>query len=333
MSCYHPLDAFKSHSLKTPAGKAVVAFKRDEISHKPFEVIQLPCGQCIGCRINRSRQWAVRCCHEAHGFENNCFITLTFRDEDLDPRESLVKADFQNFMKRLRKSHKGMEYVKPEKEGWNPYPIRFFHCGEYGEKFSRPHHHACLFNWTFEDMYHFDTRNDIKLYRSPTLEGLWPFGHSSIGEVNFQSAAYVARYVTKKINGPDGAIHYYRDCDPETGEAYYLVPEYITMSRCPGIGKRWFEKFKGDVFPKDFFTLKGVKFKPPEYYDNIYDLENPKAMAKIKYRRKLAMQANAANNTLKRLNARRVIAEQKTGLLLREYENGYENVLHLRQEN
>ncbi len=319
MVCFSPLRAYRSLTMKTSSGKSVVAFNREVVSGSPWEKIDLPCSQCIGCRIDRSKQWALRCVHEASLFDNNCFITLTFCNEFLDERSSLVKRDFQNFMKRLRKKFKGFQVAGSGR------PIRFFHCGEYGSQLSRPHHHACLFNFDFPDKVLWSTRKGVDLYRSEALEKLWPFGFSTIGEVTFESAAYVARYITKKINGVRADSHYSR-VDEKTGEVYQLVPEYITMSRRPGIGKRWFDRFSSDVFPKDFITSGGRQFKTPKFYDNIYDELEPRKFAAVKQKRKVASLKNAADKTCRRLRDRAVVASKANDVLVREFENGSEDV-------
>ncbi len=331
MPCYHPLTAFKSLTEKTANGKSLVEFssKGRRLSVSPnSEQMALPCGQCLGCRMDRSKQWALRCWHEASLFDSNTFITLTFNDENLNPNGSLVRADFQKFMKRLRKDNKGLQYVQPLTGSSNPYPIRFFHCGEYGENLTRPHHHACLFNFDFQDKYLWDNRKpETPLFRSASLEKLWPYGFSTIGEVTFKSAAYVARYITKKVNGQHAASHYLRgdpdEVDPETGEtsAYYLEPEYITMSLRPGVGGRWFEKNPGDVYPKDFTTVGGRKFKTPAYYDRLYERSEPDEMAQVKQKRKLACIKNASDNTPARLKAKAAVAFANNKRLVREYEN------------
>ena len=168
------------------------------------------CGQCVGCRLERSRQWAIRCVHESQMHEQNCFITLTYSDEFLPENGSLQLKHFQDFMKRLR-FHVGGG-------------IRFFHCGEYGEENGRPHHHAIIFNHDFADKKVWKTNNGVVLYRSKILEELWPYGFATVGCVSFESAAYVARYITKKVNG-------------DMADSHYLgrEPEYITMSRRPGV--------------------------------------------------------------------------------------------------
>ena len=244
MTCYHPLLAYKNE------GKVVF--------NKPFAFARgfnLPCGQCIGCRLNYSRQWAIRCVHEAQMHEENCFITLTFNDEALNSRknpQSLDVEEFQKFMKRLRK--------KVGKK------VRFFHCGEYGEKNGRPHYHALLFGYDFPDKKLWSKRDDVMLYTSQQLQDLWPHGFVTIGNMNFHTAAYVARYIMKKQTGENSEEHYTR-WDPLTGEGSQIKPEYCTMSRRPGIGATWLEKYKADVYPHDYVVINGHKVKPPRFYD------------------------------------------------------------------
>ena len=258
MTCYHPIKAYRSKTL-TATGKRQLVFKE---SQSNGESLEIPCGQCIACRLDKSLDWAIRISHEASLYDHNCFITLTYSPENLPPGGSLVVSHYQLFMKRLRKRF-----------GKN---IRFFHCGEYGEKLGRPHYHACLLNFDFPDKVHFKTtdRGD-RIYRSQALEELWPFGHSEIGTVTFESAAYVARYITKKITGTLAQSHY--TCvDVETGEVIQRKPEYTTMSRRPGIGAPWLKKFKTDVYNYDQVLMKGGHSrKPPRFYDNQYEIIDP----------------------------------------------------------
>jgi len=319
MPCYHPLTAYKLTTKKNENGKSIIFFNSAATDGIPYEKISLPCSNCIGCRIDRSKQWALRCVHEASLFENNCFITLTFNDENLNPYRNLDHRDFQKFIKRLRKKYNGLSPVHSE-TGKSSYPIRYFHCGEYGSDLMRPHHHACLFNFDFLDKKPWSNSKGITLYRSESLEKLWPFGYSAIGSVTYQSAAYIARYITKKINGPAGEEHY-QQIDFDTGEVFYKKPEYISMSRRPGIGARWFGQFKTDLYPKDFVTHKGVKQKVPKFYDNLYDVMAPTAMEQIKYKRKLAILARKSDNTYQRLRSREQVQLAKAFKLVREYEN------------
>lgn len=240
MTCYFPLHAFKDKG-EDPS-KTYISFRRS--GSWKGERLELPCGRCIGCRLERSRQWAVRCMHEASLYDRNCFLTLTYDDDHLPKDGSLHLDDFQCFMKRLRK-----------KFGVG---IRFFHSGEYGEINARPHYHSLLFNHDFDDKTVFSQRGEHRLFVSDTLSKLWPFGFSSIGSLTFESAGYVARYALKKVTGK-GAEDFYGG----------RKPEYSTMSRRPGIGSRWFEKFSSEVYPRDGVIVRGHLSKPPRYYDNL----------------------------------------------------------------
>lgn len=299
MACFHPLKAYQREG-----GGPVVWDPNSRSAGMP---INLPCGQCVGCRLERSRQWAVRCMHEAQMWEYNCFITLTYAPEHLPKifdTPTLVLSDFQKFMKRLRFSAKGLTpYVNPDSSE-TEYPIRFFHAGEYGEKFGRPHYHACLFNYDFLDkVYLKKSPSGMDLYRSKLLEELWPFGHSSIGSVTFQSAAYVARYIMKKQNGPCAEKHY-RAIDAETGELLHRSPEYTTMSRRPGIGSLWFDKFSSDVYPHDYVIVNGRKCRPPKFYDGRLQAVAPHTFEEIQFERHLKSQKLLDNSTPDRLAVR-----------------------------
>lgn len=203
--------------------------------------------------------------------EENCFITLTFDQANLEKRSnplSLDVTEYQRFMKRLRKRY-----------GNN---IRFFHCGEYGDQNKRPHYHAIIFGMDFKDKKLFQQRDGTKLYTSESLQELWPYGFSTIGEVTFQSAAYVARYIMKKHKGEGAEDHYTRWC-PETGEGTPVAPEYCTMSRMPGIGYNWLQKYKADVYPNDYIVINNHKVKPPRYYDSLLSEEE---LERVKAKRK-----------------------------------------------
>lgn len=315
MPCYHPVKGYQCDSIRTQNGKLRLVFDRKLVANHAFTEIQVPCGKCIGCRLEKSRQWALRCVHEASMFDYNCFITLTFNDENLSPDGSLNKVDFRNFMKRLRKAHSGKQYIGYG--GRRRRPIRYFHCGEYGSQLGRPHHHACIFNFDFEDKVLWKEQDGIKLYRSAELEKLWPFGYCTIGDVTFESAAYVARYVCKKIGGEAAAKHYMR-IDEQTGEVYYLQPEYGSMSRRPGIGYQFFKKFKTDCYPKDFITHNGIKQRVPKYYDRIMEQDDEEAMKKVKMIRRI--KRNIEENTLMRLSVKERVKRAQIKTLKRSYE-------------
>lgn len=215
--------------------------------------------------------------------EHNSFITLTYSPDRQPAHGSLSLDDWQNFMKKLR--HRVGK-------------VRFFMCGEYGENLEHsqngivghPHFHACLFGYDFPDRVLWNVRDGVRLYRSAQLEKLWPYGYSSIGDVTFESAAYVARYVMKKQLGADSDL-FYNYCDLESKEEVNLKPEFTTMSRRPGIGKTWFDKHKGDL-RKDFITLNGVKMRPAKFYDAQFEKEEYHTYEKIKEERKAQQAKN-----------------------------------------
>jgi hypothetical protein len=167
-------------------------------------------------------------------------------------------------------------------------PIRFFHCGEYGEKTYRPHYHALIFGHDFRIP---SPTNKVKkygsdkypLYESTYLTSRWGRGHTTVGELNFDTASYTARYVTKKIKGDATNIH----INPETGEVSKINDVYCTMSRANGIGYAAYQKYKHNWYPNDFIVNgNGIKMKPPRYFDQLYENEFPDKFEKIKKLRK-----------------------------------------------
>lgn len=327
MPCYHPLDAFRDLD---PYAKKKIKFPQYKGQQPPqgCQSITIPCGQCIGCRLARSREWAVRCVHEASLHSKNCFITLTYKDKYLPKDGSLVKKDFQKFMKRLRKNTNKK--------------IRYYQCGEYGESckncgqnklncektskcwdptFGRPHYHAILFGIDFEEDQELLTIvNGEKLYNSETLRKIWGKGHVSIGNVTFESAAYVARYVMKKINGKNKDNHYQR-IDYSSGEILNkLQPEYTTMSRRPGIASDWFKKYSADVFPSDDIHIDGRPLRPPKFYDKMFADIHPEEMLKIQKRRRVKMSKCKTDNTPERLAVKEVVKKAQLNKLKRSLE-------------
>ncbi len=263
--------------------------------------LELPCGKCIGCRLAKIRGWGIRCVHEAQMHEASCFITLTYDEENLPEGGSLDVRDWQLFAKRLRK---GVG------------PFRFFACGEYGSKLGRPHMHAILFGVDFaEDRKEWSRKEDKVLWKSDTLEKAWTAGESMIGRCDYDSAAYVAGYAMKKIGGKMAEDHY-RRVDTETGEIFWIKPEWMTSSRggktgLGGIGSSWYEKFKSDVYPADEVIMKGQRWRPPVFYDRKPEAEDPELWQLIRDRRTLVALEQRENGTFERLRVREVCAEAK----------------------
>lgn len=288
MPCYRPIPAWR-----TPAGEVVFRIAPDS------SPLKLPCSKCDGCLLERSRQWAVRMMHELKYHDQAAFITLTYDEDHLPRCGSLHKKHFQNFMKRLRKE------VSPVK-------LRYFHVGEYGEKFKRPHYHAIIYGCDFiDDRYDVEkTKRGDLVWRSPLLDQTWSAGLNQVGTVTFESCAYVARYVTKKVYGDSGVHHY-------AGRA----PEYATMSRRPGIGYAHFKEFSESIYNFDQIIVRGHKSKPPKFYDRLLEKEFKSVYERVKEDRECAREiSNPEKRSPYTLRAKELALQSKSGTIKRRYE-------------
>lgn len=300
MPCYFPLQA--KYSLR-PDGKKDIVFCAERAKwfsmgiSLPSNSISLPCGRCMGCRLEKSRQWALRCVHESKLYDDNCFVTLTYDPEHLPKDGSLNKKHMQDFIKRVRRR-------------FDDRAIRVFYCGEYGDRLGRPHYHIIFFNLDFSDKEKAFKSAGFWNYTSSVLSDLWTFGSCSVTEFSFETAAYVARYCTKKVNGKLADAHYQG-----------RLPEFAQASLKPGIGKGWLDKFGGsDVFPHDVCIVRGVKCKPPRYYDVLRDREDPVGFAKAKEARRLLGESKADDGSFDRLATRLKCQEARFRLLIRSLE-------------
>lgn len=194
MACLHPIPAWRTHGgvvLREPLEPQSV-----------IEGLRLPCGGCLQCRMDRARDWAIRCQLELKSHDTACWCTLTYSDDNLPL--TLRKDHLSGWLKRLRARHPGRT-------------IRFFASGEYGERTQRPHYHSILFG----------------LPDDPSIQDTWPHGHTRTDELTPAAIAYVAGYTSKKVGWrllPE------ERSDPETGECYTFQPPFLQMSRNPGIG-------------------------------------------------------------------------------------------------
>lgn len=242
----------------------------------------------------------MRCVHESHLYKNNCFITLTYNDENLPYRGQLTYPHFVGFMKRLRKKQAD---------------IRFYMGGEYGSINWRPHYHAILFNWDWNDKtYYKTTSSGEKIYVSNELERLWPYGYCSTAEATFESAAYIARYCLQKRTGEE-AKEWYKRVD-EHGE-YQLTPEFNQASRKPGIGADWLRFYQQDVYTNDYVIINGVETNVPKFYDRLLKRKNPELMAEFKEAREWNGYQHRNDNTQARLLVKEQVAIAKTQQLIR----------------
>lgn len=321
MSCYHPLKAWQVGV--NPSGKPAYKITGYEVHHLeqrklggPFipvvsstlspyrtasrlDYITIPCGRCIGCRLDYSRQWANRCMLELSYHDSAYFVTLTY-DEAHVPRRwyadsetgeayrslSLEKRDWQLFMKRLRKRF-------PDDR------IRFFACGEYGSTTFRPHYHAIVFGLHLPDLVEKFRKDGFVYYTSQSLQDCWsvregsttpltPIGYAIVSDVSWDTCAYVARYVTKKLTGPEGT--FYTD--------HNIDPPFTLMSRKPGIARQYYDDHP-DLYENEYINIStptgGKKFRPPKYFDKLFDEDHPKESVEMReLRRHLAEEAQKA---------------------------------------
>lgn len=299
MACYHPLTAIINPNCTTINGKKSLKIVPPlfDTSKVPEDlVMKIPCGQCIGCRMEYSRQWANRCMLELQYHDSAYFVTLTYDDKhipksyypDPDTGEAftsltLNKRDFQLFMKRLRKR-------------FSDDKIRFFMSGEYGTNTFRPHYHAILFGLHLDDLKLYkQSPQGFAYYNSESLQKCWsdpdtgdPLGFAVVAEVTWETCAYTARYVMKKLTGKEA--QFYSD--------FNIQPEFTLMSRKPGIARQYYEDHP-DLYEHEFINVAtdkgGKKFRPPRYFDKLYDLEHPEEMQEIKdIRKKMAVEAEKA---------------------------------------
>lgn len=310
MTCFHPLRASRLYDPFT--GKFRISF--DDRDLGSGQDVLLPCGQCLGCRLDHAKMWALRCMHEARMHEKNCFLTLTYSDENLPADGSVHVEELQKFFKRLRKRFPNSK-------------IRYYACGEYGDLHMRPHFHAIVFGFDFPDKKpFFKTKHGDIVYRSEILEDLWSVGHSSIGTVTLNSCGYVARYVVKKFKGKDADEHY---------KKLGILPEFVVMSRRPGIGREWFEKYYKDVFPGDFVVDRnGKKNAPPRYYldllaqldkDLYLEVDDTRAEKLAKLLEEKPEYEISSDLNFKDLHAQRHIKDVVVSKRIKRLKRGFEN--------
>lgn len=275
MSCFHPItaidcspdqfDIFGSGSLNFH-----YTVEQLQKAKRQGRLLQLPCRKCVGCRLTKSREWANRVVMEQLYHDESWFLTLTYDDDHLPPaypvdpatgeilsvHATLVKKDLQDFMKRLRKNSKQ--------------DLRYFASGEYGTQTYRPHYHLLIFGLHLDDL-QLIKRNFAgqQYYISDLISKCWSFGIHILGQVTWQSAAYVARYTMKK------ATHGF---DPRYYEKAGIQPEFQTMSLRPAIGRRYFDDHP-EIFDYDYFSVStpqgGRKVYPPEYFRKLYKKQHP----------------------------------------------------------
>lgn len=303
------MKAYRSLERNPATGEALLTFNPLKALNST-NPMSLPCGTCIGCRIDRAEQWALRCMHEAQMHTESSFITLTYEDQHLPENYSVSKREFQLFMKRLRKD---LGFKK----------VRYFASAEYGPRTLRPHYHALLFGHAFYGDRQFKKLNKHgdRTYTSKQLETAWGYGMCDLGDVTYKSARYVAGYIMKKIRGDQAASHYLRT-HPKTRQLVQVEPEFQLQSTKPGIGSTWFDKYKTDAFPSDFLVVEGRQTHVPRYYFNKLREDEREAIERSREHKKWLDPRRArevkANKTPERLRVREAVQASRLQRLNRD---------------
>ncbi len=253
----------------------------------PFEYTHA-CGQCMPCRVNKKSEWTTRILWESQAHDYSSFCTLTYSPEQL-PQEGLRKSDLQGFFKRLRSR---LDYAKKT-------PIRYYACGEYGEKTKRPHYHAILFGLPHSEL--------------EEVEQSWKLGFSQLSEFNPARAAYVARYTMKKLTSPDSF---------SDGRA----PEFGIMSRKPGLGHTMLQLHGVNLLAGGYSMRSGL------LKDTSGSTMATTLPAYLRYKGKLHRTDNYMRKKIgQMLDEPQQHSTQKTALLYERYKSGVTNTT-LKQE-
>lgn len=293
MACTKPITGYYAKSTN-PSGKRSIVFDRKRaFSDLP---VVLPCGMCLGCRIDKARQWSLRCVHEAKQHVFNSFVTLTYEDDHLPSDSAVNKRELQLFFKKLRKAG---------------FVFRYYASGEYGTINNRPHYHVLFFGIDFhEDRRLHRIQNEKRYYTSETLTRIWGNGRADITGLNITTAQYVAKYIIGKKLGKDAEDDpVYSRLDLSTGEWFSVNPEFVLMSRRPGIGSDWYDQYHTDAFPSDFLVHEGRTYGVPRYYTNKLRSKDESAFKPIRAKRRREAEIN--KRTPEQLDAKHIILQQK----------------------
>lgn len=313
MPCYHPMLAVPI-AISPTTGKVQYSFREKFVegaqlfetvvlNGTSYPVKALPCGKCVGCRLDYAREWAIRCTLEMQDYSSDeCyFLTLTYDDEhvpysvahtetvehvhsygfpssdpvwyesvDLPSNQTLVPDHLTKFLKRLRRS---------QQYHYGNGNIRFFACGEYGGKTFRPHYHLIVFGLQLAPPSPSDWSKRMRGYavwESKYLDDIWHCGHVIVGHCTYETCGYVARYMLKKQKGVDGLFYSKNN----------IEPPFSRMSLKPGIGMKYYEAHKEEFLKSDEIYLvtekRGIKTKPPRFFDLLLADEYPDLFAEVK---------------------------------------------------
>lgn len=252
MPCFTPL-----YLSRLPDGKFSIS-----ASFKHDGYVRVGCGQCIGCMLRRSRDWAIRCVHQCLSMPENTshFVTLTYSDENLPRHPTTGRETFEDdavsaFMKRLRKNT-------------GQIGVKYYACREYGERTLRPHYHICLMGLELNDYkFYRRSRDGFSLYNSEVLSTAWQDrGHVVVAPSTYETVAYTARYTTKKIGSALKPMSREYATDLLTGEIYEHLPERSYCSNRPGIGHDFFLEHHDALLSLGSTIIGNRRMPLPRYY-------------------------------------------------------------------
>lgn len=277
MACYEPFKAIRYRQTDKEFGTVKLCGKfipeNDLEDLKKGRIITIPCGKCIGCRLDYARHWADRLILEYKANPKAVFVTLTYNNDHLPVREkegvyysTLVKKHVSRFIKNLR-----------SRKEFKDTAVRFFASGEYGEKLHRCHYHLIIFGFDLDYLKEvseliYRGHNELKqiYWQCPLLDSIWtsprlekvdgewkyvyePLGFVQVSETSYETMSYVARYSLKKAKG-----------DMWTADKP-IEKEFSLMSRMPGIGYPFIEMNPGIIDEVEVLHHRGKEIYWPRY--------------------------------------------------------------------
>ena len=331
MSCYHPLI----REMVIDSAGDVVCDKNGEpryrirrmmpsdINYRPdnYSFMQIPCGNCIGCKLDHSRQWADRMLMELQSAGSGVFVTLTYNDETV-PKSSYMDNNFIEHMNYTLEKKDLQDYIKRLRFRFKDKRISYYCAGEYGELNLRPHYHGIFFGLSLDDLGAVKLLNPLGepvtnafgdiYYKSDLLENIWNNGFVGLGNVTWKSCAYVSRYVTKKwssgydykgkklkkkffvepsvewIESPDGRIQiiddekgHYYEKEVDLYEFFNVKREFSIMSLKPGIGMTYIESWMEEHSDLTLFDVSRISIKSG---DKAKQMKIPKSFKRKYYK-------------------------------------------------
>ena len=259
MKCLFPLSGLRSKKINDATGNRPVVLSLAPKDGFVDQKLSLPCNKCLHCRINRTREFAIRSHHESLvgpsgpiSQDNNHFVLLTYNDKNLPKHGALQASDVKKFLDRIRADC-----------AWRGLPSpRTFGCGEYGSKTQRPHYHINIFNLKLSDITYLKNLKQNKLYTSTYLTEKWKLGAVTLSPFSHLTAQYTAKYIVKAL---------WADDPPEGDtrvEAPFPLPSQgrVATSTQPGLGAFFLDRYAQEIVNLGAIEIDGALAPIPTYY-------------------------------------------------------------------